>query len=239
MHTSILPDILSSRTRAEFFTLLFGLDSSEYHLREIERRSGLAIGTVRQEAAKLVGLGLIDMRRSSNRTYYRANAKHPLYRTIHELVLKTSGLADILRESLSTGQIDYAFVFGSIAAGGRTPNDGIELCVLGDISLRALGKMLQCPATELGRDITPHIMTVQECVQRKENNDDFVVEVLNSPKLMVIGEEEELAMLDVLVRKAQIRTPRIVPAPPDKTTSALLRVGRVLDALKYFQGTRG
>jgi DNA-binding transcriptional ArsR family regulator len=70
---NFLSDILSSRVRAEYFRIFFGIHSNEYHLREIERKSGLAIGTVRQEAKKLEELELITKRVDGNRTYYKAN----------------------------------------------------------------------------------------------------------------------------------------------------------------------
>jgi hypothetical protein len=38
---NLLSEILSSRVRAEFFRLLFGIKSNELHLREIERQAGL------------------------------------------------------------------------------------------------------------------------------------------------------------------------------------------------------
>ena len=38
---------------------------------------------------------------NGNRPYYRANDAHPLYPAIRSLVLKTSGLTDVLHEALS------------------------------------------------------------------------------------------------------------------------------------------
>ena len=108
---NILAEILSSRVRSEIFRILFGTDVQEYHLREIQRRAKLAIGTVQQETAKLEELELIIRQQDGNRTYYKANIAHPLYREIHNLVLKTIGLADILRTSLSIDAIKIAFVF--------------------------------------------------------------------------------------------------------------------------------
>lgn len=80
---------LSSKARAEFFSLLFGINANELHLREIQRKSGLAIGTIRQEAAKLQRLGLVLKRQDGNRTYYFANRYDPLFSTIHDLVMKS------------------------------------------------------------------------------------------------------------------------------------------------------
>ena len=57
-----LAELLSSNVKAEVFRLLFGLQAEPLHLREIERRSGLAVATVQQELARLTKLGLIEAR---------------------------------------------------------------------------------------------------------------------------------------------------------------------------------
>ena len=72
------------------------------HVREIERRSGLNDSTIRQELRKLVRLDLVRSRRDSNRVYYRAKTENPLYPEIRNLVLKTSGLVDVLKPALRT-----------------------------------------------------------------------------------------------------------------------------------------
>jgi len=61
--------LLSSGVRAELFRLLFGLNSQELHVRELERQSGFAVSTVRQELKNLEKLGLVQTRVSGNRTY--------------------------------------------------------------------------------------------------------------------------------------------------------------------------
>ena len=111
----------SSGVKAELFRLLFGIKILELHVRELERQSGFALSTVRQELKNLVQLGLVQGRRSGNRTYYRANVRHPLYPEIHNLVLKTIGLVELLRDALGHDGIQVAFVFGSIASGVETP----------------------------------------------------------------------------------------------------------------------
>jgi hypothetical protein len=42
----LLAEILSSNIRAEIFRNLFGVSQQSLHLREIERRTGFAVGTV-------------------------------------------------------------------------------------------------------------------------------------------------------------------------------------------------
>ena len=81
--------------------MLFGLADEGLHVREIERRSGLTIGTVQDELKKLHKLDLIVKREDGNRVYYSANIEHPLYQDIRNLVLKTNGLVDVLRSAFT------------------------------------------------------------------------------------------------------------------------------------------
>ena len=55
------------------------------------------------------------------------NDSHPLYPEIRSLVLKTSGLADVIREAPGQESIRLAFVFGSVANGSETSESDIDL----------------------------------------------------------------------------------------------------------------
>lgn len=190
-----LAELLSSRVKAEMFRLLFGAVPRELHVREIERQSGLADATVRQELKRLSGLGVVKARQDGNRMYYHANTRHPLYPDIRNLVLKTDGLVEVLRTALDSPDIQLAFVFGSVAAGTETAESDIDLMVIGTVSLRRLSKLLSGLATRIGREINPHVFTVEEFAQRRQARDHFLSTVLVAPKLFVIGNEDELTRL--------------------------------------------
>jgi uncharacterized protein len=189
---NILAEIVSSKVRAEIFRLLFGVNLQEFHLREIERRTGFAIGTVKQETSKLVKTGLIKKRQDGNRTYFRADASHPLFPDIRNLVLKSVGLADTLKNALSDPAIHFAFVFGSLANGAEKAESDVDLFVIGDISLRGLSKVLKEPRAVIGREINAHAMGEKEFIDRKRQKEHFISRVLDSPKLMIVGTEDEL-----------------------------------------------
>jgi predicted nucleotidyltransferase len=192
---SILAEIFSSRVRSEYFRILFGLDNKEYHLREIQRLSGYAIGSVRQEAQKLTKLELILKRIDGNRTYYSANKNHPLYSVLHDLVMKTNGLADVLKNSLSVESIEYAFIFGSIASGEEKPESDVDLFVIGNISLRELSKLLKEANTIIDREINPYTITMKDFIKRKMENDHFITRVLNSSKIIIKGSIDDIEKL--------------------------------------------
>ncbi len=156
---SILPDILSSRGRAEIFRLLFGVSSQELHLRELERRSGLALGTIQQEIRKLEGMELIVARKDGNRVCYSANTAHPLYEDIRSLVLKTSGLVEVLREALSKEGVVAAFVFGSVVRGEEGAGGDVDVMIVTDVGLKTVSGWLSGVSERIGREVNPHVMS--------------------------------------------------------------------------------
>jgi predicted nucleotidyltransferase len=188
-----LQDLLSSRVKAEIFRLLFGVADGELHIREIGRRAGLADATVRQELQRLGRLGLVTLRRSGDRVYCRAHREHPLYPEIHHLVLKTSGLVDVLKESLRDERIRLAIVFGSVAAGTTTAFSDVDLMIVGDIGLRAVTRLLSGVNAVVGRELNPVVLSRDEFVRRREASDHLVTSVLKGPRLFVIGDDDDLA----------------------------------------------
>jgi predicted nucleotidyltransferase len=187
-----LAELLSSRARAEIFRLLFSGTGEELHVREIERRSGLNDSTLRQELRKLVRLDLVQSRRDSNRVYYRAKTESPLYPEIRNLVLKTSGLSDVLKSALTDKRIRVAFVFGSIASGEEKAGSDVDLMVIGQLGLRDLSRLLSGIEEKIGREVNPHVLREEEFRKRIRVKEHFVSSVMETPKIFIIGSEREL-----------------------------------------------
>jgi predicted nucleotidyltransferase len=193
----ILAELLSSKIRAEIFRNLFGIaPDTALYMREIERRTGFAIGTVQTELKKLQRLDIISRERDGNRVYYRANTGHPLYPDIRSLVLKTNGLAEVIVNALGNEKdIQIAFVFGSFAQQEEKASSDVDLMVVGDIGLRKLTGLLMDVSGKIGREINPHVFSEKEFIKRKTGHDHFLIQVLDSPKIFIIGTENELVAM--------------------------------------------
>jgi predicted nucleotidyltransferase len=187
-----LIDIVSSRVKAELLRLLFGLNASELHLRELARQSGLSLGTVQQELRRLKRVGLVLARKDGNRVCYRANPDHPVYPDLCALVLKTDGLVGALQPALDVREVELAFIFGSVARGEASAASDVDLMIIGSIGLRRLTPLLSGMAQRIGREINPHPMSPAEFLERKSRREHFVTSVLASPRLFVKGTEHEL-----------------------------------------------
>ena len=189
---STLSGILSSRVRAEIFRLLFGLNEKELHMREMERQAALSLGTIRQDLQKLVKLDLVKARRDGNRLYYRANIDHHLFPEIRNLVLKTAGLVEVIKSALDREGIEVAFIFGSLARSKERAASDVDLMVIGTIGLRSLSNRLAGVSEQIGREINPHALSIEEFRRRKQNGNHFLSNVIESPKLFIIGSENDL-----------------------------------------------
>jgi predicted nucleotidyltransferase len=190
---SPLSEILSSKVRAEIFRILFGLGEEEVHMRELERRSGFTIGTIQTELKKLLGLDLVKIRKDGNRNYFSANRIHPLYQDIRNMVLKTTGLIDILKSALQDQtDIQLAFVFGSIARHEANAGSDVDLFIIGDTGLRNVITLLSGVSEKIGREINPHVINKEEFTERKHATEHFITSVLKESKLFIIGNEDDL-----------------------------------------------
>jgi uncharacterized protein len=192
---NLLAQIVCSRARAEIFRVLFGLRGGEVHLREMQRQTGFAVGTVRQDAEKLVRMGLVMRRKDGNRVYYSANELHPLAGDIRQLVLKTVGLTDVLADALADDSIHFAIVFGSVAAGTADAESDIDLLIIGEIGLRKLSELLAGIGDRLGREINPHVLAPAEFTRRAAAKEHFVTSVLQSKKLFVKGSQNDFGAM--------------------------------------------
>lgn len=179
--------LLGPPARQAILARTFFDSAREFHLRELVRLSGLAPRSIQVEVERLVRTGLLVERRSSNRRYLRANDRHPLYSPVREIVLKTVGLADVLRTALGTIGVERAVVFGSIAAGTANAGSDVDLLVIGSVTLREVVRRLTPAQEVLGREVTPVVWSPGEFRKRQATGDPFLSRVMDGSLIPVVG----------------------------------------------------
>jgi predicted nucleotidyltransferase len=106
--------------------------------------------------------------------------------------LKTSGLVELLKKPLDHKEVKAAFIFGSVATDQDKASSDIDLMIIGNASLRRAIGWLSGIAEMVGREINPHVMSVEEYRRRLDESEHFLTSVLKSAKLFIIGNEDEL-----------------------------------------------
>ena len=184
----MLDAIISSRTRIKLLALFLLNPGREYYIREIVRMTGENMNAVRRELANLESFGLIAGTRKGNQQYYAVNTDFFLYEDLQKIVLKTEGVARIIREQLGDQpEIRCIFIYGSFAKGTAGAKSDIDLFIVGDIDENRLIPLVHESERALGREINYTLMRSVEMEQRKREGDPFVKNVLQEQKLMIIG----------------------------------------------------
>lgn len=129
-------------------------------------------------------------RASGNQVLYQASRESPIFAELAGIFRKTAGLADVLRESLRrvAGEIDLAFVFGSVAQGKEKPTSDIDLLVVGSVPFESVVEAAHAARERLGREVNPVVMSKDAFRSKRRVRDRFVSRVLKEPKIFVIGD---------------------------------------------------
>jgi len=189
----MLAKLFTSKLRVEILALFFSRSEEALYLGEIVKLTGEDRGNIRRELRNLESIGLLISRKEGNLKYYSSNRDFLLYDELSSIILKTRGAVGVLKETLSeTKNIEYAFIYGSIAAGTETAKSDIDLMVIGEIPLENLLKLVRGPEKILGREINPSLYSVKEYKLRMKKKDPFIVQVMNEPRIMLIGENDGL-----------------------------------------------
>jgi predicted nucleotidyltransferase len=190
-----LADALFAKVQQRVLGVLFGNPGRSYYANEVIRLAGSGTGAVQRELARLEASGLVTVTRVGKQKHYQANAGSPVFGELHALVLKTSGLADVLRAALApvSRHVRAAFVYGSVAKGQDTAASDIDLMVVSDrLSYADLFAALEEASAQLGRKVAPTIYSAKELSRRVKQDNAFVTRVLAQPKLWLVGGDRDL-----------------------------------------------
>ena len=126
-----LADALFAKVQQRVLGVLFGNPLRSYYANEVIALARSGTGAVQRELGRLEASGLVTVRRVGNQKHYQANAGSPVFEELRALVLKTVGLADVLRAALApmAKDIRAAFVYGSVAKRQDTATSDIDLMV--------------------------------------------------------------------------------------------------------------
>jgi predicted nucleotidyltransferase len=192
-----LADALFTTTQQRVMRVLFGQPERSFYASELIRDAGTGSGAAQRELAKLEGSGLIVGRRIGHQKHYQTNAASPLYSELRNIVLKTVGLAEPLRDALKplSSAIRAAFVYGSVPKATDQSASDIDLMIISDgLTHGEVFGALERVTRTVGRKINPTVYTPAEFSKRARTENAFVTRVLEQPKLWVIGSEDDLTV---------------------------------------------
>ena len=185
--------IAKSKIRQGLLTLFFTNPSQRYYLRELHRILGYSAGSIRRELLRFQNDKLFNTNSVGNLLYYSLNISHPLFKELKSIVSKTVGVEGSLKEALSSvKKIKIAFIYGSFATKREKAISDIDLMIIGEADISHLNEKIIGLEKKLKREINPTIYSLKEYRAKKRAKSGFILELLKSPKIMLIGKKDDL-----------------------------------------------
>lgn len=187
-----LKTLFVSKTRIKLLKVFLSNPNQFLYVRELVREVGEQINAVRAELERLEKAGLLFSETRANRKYYGIKRDYLFTDELTRIIAKVGGLgADIIDERSKLGQVKYAALSTKFIKGSQVDPQEVDMTVVGNIVLPELGRLVRLEEERRKRDINYTVMTEEEFNFRKNRRDPFVLNILYSPKVMLIGDEDE------------------------------------------------
>lgn len=191
--TSLLK-LFANPSLVEILNLFLMNSEEEFYQSDIARKTGKALIQVQRALKTLTEIGLVSSVQRGRMMYYMAIKTHPAFEDLKSLFFKTIGFGEAIRQALSPlhEKIYFVFIFGSVARGDESVESDIDLFIVADLTFRQLSKALGPLSRQLQRELNPIMLDPNEFQKKIREKDHFMIEIMSSPKLWIIGSESEL-----------------------------------------------
>lgn len=184
--------LFGSKTRVALLSKLFMDADKTFYVRQLAKEMRIPYSMLYKEEKNLAFLGIVDEERRGKVTLVSVNKKLPYFAELKSLMLKTAGIAGLIRDSLrKIPGVSYALIYGSFACGEETESSDVDVLVVGDVEeervLRAFGTTEQ----RTGREINYIVWSDEEFRKRARGGHHLLAEIGRKPVIMLVGEESE------------------------------------------------
>jgi hypothetical protein len=122
--------LIRSQTRIKLLKKFFLNSSTKAHLRGLESEFGESTNSIRIELNRFEEAGLLNSLRDGNKKLYQANRTHPLYTDIHSIVMKETGIDQVIEKVIHRlGNLLSVYLIGDFAQG--RDSEVIDLVLVG------------------------------------------------------------------------------------------------------------
>ncbi|MBM4431446.1 MAG: ArsR family transcriptional regulator [Chloroflexi bacterium] len=188
---------LFGSTRQAVLGLLYTHPEQAFHMRQIARAVSAGQGAVQRELRHLTAAGILRRSVRGHQVLYQANGESPIFAELRGLVVKTVGLADVLRNALAAlaDRIHMAFIYGSMADGSFRADSDVDVLVVGDVTFAEIVSALGPAQEMLGREVNPAVYSSGEVRTRLGRQDHFLTSLLAEAKIFLVGDDDDFAEL--------------------------------------------
>jgi predicted nucleotidyltransferase len=183
----MLEILFSSRVRAKLLTTFFMSPGVGHNAWELAQSIGETYSAVWKELVRLERIDILSSEKNNRTKDYRVNPDCPIEPELRSMIFKTAGIGDAIRSQLSElTELRQVFIYGSFASGEADHQSDLDIMVIGKIELTQFAAIITQLEKDLKRSINDVIYTEDEWALKIEDEDAFAMNVLRSPRVMLI-----------------------------------------------------
>jgi predicted transcriptional regulator len=162
----VLDALITSKTRIKLLLKFFLNANNTDYLRNLESDLGDNTNAIRQELNKLEEANLLNSHLKANRKYFKANTKHPLFKDIHNILLKFTGIDKLIEEVLNKlGNLEEVYLVGDLSKG--IDSLIIDLILVGNINKEYLNMLIDKAEKHINKKVRYLYFTSEEFIKEK------------------------------------------------------------------------
>lgn len=185
--------LISSNIRIALLKILALNPDNAFNINELSRRTQFSLRGVEKELKNLLSGGILKREIIGNQHRYQLDPRCPILQEIKGIITKTVGVVELIKNALKSVEKDItkAFIFGSFASGDYGYESDVDLFMVTGLTGLKVAGLIGDLQNEIGRAINVSQFRPEEFDRRKQNNDHFLSQVLNGPKIYIIGQSDE------------------------------------------------
>lgn len=212
----MIEQLFGSKTRVKLLQLFYSNPNRSFYVREITRKIGEQINSVRRELSNLLNIGIITSDATQNRLYYEVNQDYEHYKPLAmifgglkaevvpapEKAAKKDGKkaaapaarkTDVSAEHplakgfRSLGKVDLALLTGQFT---RDETAGIDVLVVGNVSEAKADKFIADLEKAENKELRYTVLSLENYKYRLTINDRFASNLLAAKKQVIINTQD-------------------------------------------------
>jgi hypothetical protein len=196
--------LFGSKTRVKLLHLFLNNPGQSYYVREITRKIGEQINSVRRELSNMIEVGVVTSDSADNKLYYQVNQRYEYYLPLKAIF----GDKDAVSESLVIKPTDgdsvgeYGSMINSINglrlavfAGILVPGSSVlvDVLLVGNVSTAKVKSLINFMEKGEGREINYSVLSYDDFYYRLSVRDKFITEILSGKHVTVFDKDNILS----------------------------------------------
>jgi hypothetical protein len=191
----MVEQLFGSKTRVKLLQLFYSNPNRSFYVREITRKIGEQINSVRRELSNLLSIGIITSDNTNNKLYYEVNQKYEYYEPLQQIFgggIKKRPVASISSDDTdetvdtdlkAVGHIELAVYTGQFT---RDNTAGVDLLIVGDVNPNALQKYIAQLESQENKSIRYTVMSLPDFRYRQQIRDRFATAISKAKKQVIV-----------------------------------------------------